>query len=1270
MKALMNLHEGKMADAEEHAIESWLVAWAFQSDYQGSLLNSVLSAEPSWPEMRRLGLGFWLTNVSELRTRMEKLARLQYLKYKNPKDCALLYIALNRLQVLAGLFKISKDEKDKILFKFLSRDFQEEKNKAAALKNAYVLMGRHQLELAVTFFLLGGEPFSAVTVCAKNLGDEQLALVICRLLEGFGGPLEHQLITNILLPNAIENKDYWLSSLLEWSLGNYSESVKRLFKPSGHPTNHTSYRKCPHASLTDPNIGRYCVVLASKHCLRNLIGDYQATVLSKLATMMDSYSLDRFGLPLEALECFASYTMKGNADGSNEDIEAHDIFQALLNPFSTTASTRTWLQEGFAYYLESNIRSSLAMQYISRLLREFPCWTNKNLVKQDDFESDGDDYRIEEFRHKLNLVILFFERRFSLKLTDLANMVLLFSCNNGLLFLGYQLILGIVFREHEVDNHHEAQHSTVHSVVLRLLVQASKQLVCVFSRYIVSCHISDSTLKVFSGSLSTEENYNDYHFQRIFCLRSLICSLRIIKPLLKYYDHLLTTEGLTLSTYSLFELVEYMMHFSYNWFSRNYRGLIRMVYQTRKASLSNHDSIEVLAGELMKILRRSTREALNDDAGVLRDFISDKNQAEQNRSLALSIPEDERRLLIGVSLWIHNNSFTNQHLNKFLVTEKFATGRTKMDHNQFPVLLTKVTMASISYISSSLTRQLASFLRKKASQDFPVASFAWLELTNHCEFSSLPPDVDQGVYIRQLSSIGDREALFERLWAMSVNAKEIFQNLNERVYGFTYKSKKLPSFWKDFLKVNLFDDGCLASHHRSEGKFISTSSVTEAVLAKESSDADNSPETRKDSNPKIDNVNFFNPSEIVNRSGELLEAICCNSIDDQQLAVASNRKGLFFLNWKMEPSHKDKPLLIWPEADWPLNGCTTFENTPVSIYASQDVGLRSKTGSYIHATAEKVRSRSLRSHPSRPFLLVGSINTHIYLWEFGREKSTATFGVLPAASVPPPHALASISSLEFSSCGHRFASTALDGTVCTWQLAIEGRNNVPPTESTICFSTHASDVAYVAASGSILAAAGCSTNGQNIVLWDTLAPPATSKTSLFCHEGGASSLAAFDSDVGTGSVSPIIVTGGKTGDVALHDFRYIASGRTKRHQQPRDRDFKSSKVLDSSQHVDSANGMIWYIPKAHLGSVTRITTIPNTNMFLTGSKDGDVKLWDAKRAQLVFHWRRIHDRHTFIQPTSRSIGGVVRAAVTDIEVFSHGFLTCGGDGSVKLVQLK
>lgn len=76
-------------------------------------------------------------------------------------------------------------------------------------------MGRHQLELAIAFFLLGGDTSSAINVCTKNLGDEQLALVICRLVEGHGGPLERHLISKFILPSAIEKGNYWLASIME-----------------------------------------------------------------------------------------------------------------------------------------------------------------------------------------------------------------------------------------------------------------------------------------------------------------------------------------------------------------------------------------------------------------------------------------------------------------------------------------------------------------------------------------------------------------------------------------------------------------------------------------------------------------------------------------------------------------------------------------------------------------------------------------------------------------------------------------------------------------------------------------------------------------------------------------------------------------------------------------------------------------------------------------------------------------------------------------------
>lgn len=91
-------------------------------------------------------------------------------------------------------------------------------------------------------------------------------------------------------------------------------------------------------------------------------------------------------------------------------------------------------------------------------------------------------------------------------------------------------------------------------------------------------------------------------------------------------------------------------------------------------------------------------------------------------------------------------------------------------------------------------------------------------------------------------------------------------------------------------------------------------------------------------------------------------------------------------------------------------------------------------------------------------------------------------------------------------------------------------------------------------------------------------------------EGGARSLSVFDNDIGSGSVSPLIVTGGTRGDVGLHDFRYIATGKTKRqkHFDNGEQSFNTSSSTEAhagnNKFEQNYNGMLWYIPKAHSGT--------------------------------------------------------------------------------------
>lgn len=102
------------------------------------------------------------------------------------------------------------------------------------------------------------------------------------------------------------------------------------------------------------------------------------------------------------------------------------------------------------------------------------------------------------------------------------------------------------------------------------------------------------------------------------------------------------------------------------------------------------------------------------------------------------------------------------------------------------------------------------------------------------------------------------------------------------------------------------------------------------------------------------------------------------------------------------------------------------------------------------------------------------------------------------------------------------------------------------------------------------------------VLFRKIGSPFLCTNRCLSCEGGARSLSVFDNQLGSGSVSPLIVTGGKGGDVGLHDFRYIATGKAKRTKRSDSigRSSLTSLNYDKDHNVD---GMLWYIPKAHSG---------------------------------------------------------------------------------------
>lgn len=90
-----------------------------------------------------------------------QVAKAAFQAQSDPMDAALYYLAMKKKNLLTHLYKTAKDTK---MTDFFSQDFAQEKWKKAALKNAFILMGKQRFEHAVAFFLLGDSLNDALQV--------------------------------------------------------------------------------------------------------------------------------------------------------------------------------------------------------------------------------------------------------------------------------------------------------------------------------------------------------------------------------------------------------------------------------------------------------------------------------------------------------------------------------------------------------------------------------------------------------------------------------------------------------------------------------------------------------------------------------------------------------------------------------------------------------------------------------------------------------------------------------------------------------------------------------------------------------------------------------------------------------------------------------------------------------------------------------------------------------------------------------------------------
>uniref|UniRef100_A0A3B4YD77 Dmx like 1 n=1 Tax=Seriola lalandi dorsalis TaxID=1841481 RepID=A0A3B4YD77_SERLL len=207
-------------------------AWAFHSEAEEELLNmlpALQKGEPTWPELRSMGVGWWLRSTNKLRRCIEKVAKASFQRSNDPLDAAIFYLALKKKAVVWGLYRSQKNAK---MTEFFRNNFSEDRWRKAALKNAFSLLGKQRFQHSAAFFLLAGSLKDAVEhlflqlqLPLANLNQKRVIVILC----------------TFQIP---AHQDPFLRSMAHWVLEDYSRALDTLLEQPANSNSSSSVSPC------------------------------------------------------------------------------------------------------------------------------------------------------------------------------------------------------------------------------------------------------------------------------------------------------------------------------------------------------------------------------------------------------------------------------------------------------------------------------------------------------------------------------------------------------------------------------------------------------------------------------------------------------------------------------------------------------------------------------------------------------------------------------------------------------------------------------------------------------------------------------------------------------------------------------------------------------------------------------------------------------------------------------------------------------------------
>ncbi|XP_061217022.1 dmX-like protein 1 [Neopsephotus bourkii] len=258
--------------------------------------------------------------------------------------------------------------------------------------------------------------------------------------------------------------------------------------------------------------------------------------------------------------------------------------------------------------------------------------------------------------------------------------------------------------------------------------------------------------------------------------------------------------------------------------------------------------------------------------------------------------------------------------------------------------------------------------------------------------------------------------------------------------------------------------------------------------------------------------------------------------------------------------------------------------------------------------------RRMASHPTLPYYLTGAQDGSVRMFEWGHAQQITCFRSSGNSRV---------TRMRFNYQGNKFGIVDADGYISlyqtNWKCCPLTGTSPKPYLTWQCHNKTANDFVFISSS-SLIATAGSSSDNRNICLWDTLVSPTSSLVHAFiCHDSGATVLAYAPKH-------QLLISGGRKGFTCIIDLRQ------KQQQQ---------------------------LLQSHDSPVKAIAVDPTEEYFVTGSAEGNIKVWSLSTFNLLHAFVNEHARQSLF----RNIG----TGVMQIETGpANHIFSCGADGTVKM----